>query len=427
MDIKKKLVIGAENIKGATKCVSWNGPFPLLSNYHEIYFYIPSLDTKSFSNIFNKSLSHFLDLREQLFEIMKSPIFSVVCITGPKITTQAVSNYDFLPFKLQRTEGNIETLEDVSFSNDSYLQKVKSSDGYFGHSVDSKYLNNKLSSTTSMRFNWRLFPVIRTLHRYSVAFTIQLVAEESVNQFNQARWKPIPNFGTNILFVPKIFSNPQDNLNILIANGERNDTTVRPNWFTQLKLPNEDTILSMIRTAQKQKDTAEKEILKQTLIIDEYSNLKDILSNKGLVLEKSIDFAFNFLGITLRKGIPAQEDRWLEDGADKIPMEIKGHTGSVKTEDIRQIIERTRLSKNTIGPTQGILIENPYCETEPSSRRPSFEKTGDKIIEKSESFNIALLDTITLFEFITEKLKKGSFDTNSFKKLLFTSIGVIKK
>jgi hypothetical protein len=427
MIFKKKLVIGADNVKGATKCVGWNEAFPLLSNYHEIYFYMPSLDLKTFMVVVAKNLANFLKLRDQLFEVLKSPIFTVFCVTAPRFKANGISNYDFLPFTLEREEGAVETFENIDISRDSYLANIKSSDGYFGYSVGSAYLSNKLISNENLRFFWRLIPILKTLHRHPVAFTVQLVAEESVVEFGERRWKTINDFGTPIAFAPKIADKPQDNLRLLISKIEVDETVEKPEWFSKIKLPGEEKLLKVITDIQVEKEQAEAKLVENAKLLKRYEELKSILCSKGVPLENSVDAVFDFLEIQLKKGTPGQEDRWLVQDVNEVPIEIKGHIGPIKTEDIRQIIERTRLSKNSIGLTQGLLIANPYCEIEPSHRKPSFSKTGDKIIEKSESFNVGLLDAMTLLKFVEVKLETGKFDTDKFKKLLFNSIGVIKK
>ena len=420
---KKKLIIGVKAIKGANVCVDWLEPLPTIGDFHETYIFLPSLDKKILGKIVSGRPSYFEDFRQELLEALKAEL-TIYLITAPEVNDKGISNYSLLPFSLSRKEKKVETFKEDELSG--YYANVGFSQGYFEWRVDNSFLNANLTSNDKIRFSWRIHPFLESLHNKLISFSVRLTAETYEWEYRNYRWKTLENYGGSIIIAPPTTKiDPIKGLETLLKDEESEGGYEKPEWFEKIKLPEEEELTEKLKVSSKKKAKYEKEIKDVEDKLAEIEKHKWILKLKEKPLEKAVDRAFEFLGIPLAKGRLYQEDRWFEFGDNRIPVEIKGHENAIRRRDIRQIIDRTNEAENKIGKTAGILIVNPYCDEDPTIRKASFENGGDNIIEKAIAFEVILIDTLTLFKCIKNKLNGYDAISSALKQKLITSKGVL--
>lgn len=414
----KKLVIGLKNVKGATRCIDWLEPLPVIGNYHETYLYLPTLTENVLGKIIGEKPDFTDELKDELFQAIKADL-SIYCVTAPLIEIKGISNYDFFPFELSIVNKKIETFDDTP--QGKYLPNVEFTDNCFNVVVGSNYLKSKITSTEKMKFSWQFVPILRSLHNKAVAFTIKFCIEVFEWNHGFSNWKTINDRGGIFIFLPPTTRiAPEKGLDILVGEDQEAQLVDKPEWFLKLLLPNEETIRQELEEAKSQKLSLDARILELENQLSEIEQYKWAFRLKDTSLEKIIDKIFEFLEVPLARGRKSQEDRWFEIEGAKIPVEIKGHENNLRRRDIRQIIDRTNEAENTLGKTAGILIANAYCEIDPNSRPPTFDDKNDGIINKATSFEVALLDIPNLMKILKRKMAGEDVKSLLISKLVDT-------
>ncbi len=417
MEEKKKLIVGARGIKNATRCVDWLEPIPALTNYHEVYFYLPSLRKDLFEKLLSKDKEVFSRLKVELFDSLTAGMFSY-CITAPQFkSSSGISNYDFLPFNIQMEDRVIETFSEKK--KNGYLSFIDVASGYFDRKVDATYLQSKLVSNDDTSYGWRLIPMLESLDKKAVAFYVGLYKYNRLWESSLAtyQWKIDDKYGGAVFFYPPTtLIDPIQGLNSIVKGNKDDDPQIDPpDWFSTLTFPGEEDCRIRISELEIKKSSITDEIKKEEKKITSFLAFKWALRLKDEPLERAIDNIFEFLGLSIQNGKPSEEDRILTEEGVSIPIEIKGHEGGMRGRDIRQIIFRTDNAINSNGQVKGIMVVNPYCAIDPETRHQSFDNAIDKFIDKAVAHEIALIDTKTLIE-VVKLVMSG--DKNVQKKLL---------
>jgi|GEM_PF-4156368 len=421
----KILIIGYKDVKKATKCLDWREPLSTIGtigNFNTTYIILPTLTKKIMEEVLEKDSEYFSKLHEQIFDAVDNGL-DVYIITAPQIEVGEISNYSILPFGMNRVEVKINSFGE--YPDNKYLSHVKKTDGYFSKITDSEYLESNHPTTSYKRYSWRLFPLLTSLNNKNIAFIVKPVCEIFNESRYRGHWVEASKYGGLIIFMPPPTEiDLQEGIKLLLKLEAPETEEEAPEWFNEINLPTEDDLKNQIKKLKTNQIEINKQIEQKEKDLKKLQSFKWVLKLQGKPLEKAVEKAFDFLGIELEKGRVAEEDRWLVIDKNKIPIEIRGHDGSIKYDDIRQIVDRTFDANNTIGETEGILIVNPYCDTKPSERTDSFSDGTDRIKKKAISTKVALLDTKTLFAFVLRKMQGKDIKKELLDKLTQT-VGVI--
>ena len=127
------------------------------------------------------------------------------------------------------------------------------------------------------------------------------------------------------------------------------------------------------------------------------------------------------MGINLEGKDTFQEDKTYVDGETKIPVEIKGHEGSITLKDLRQSYSRIPNAKipNKSTP-KTIFIGNPYRLTRLIDRKIDFEPN---MVEEAEKWDLCLLSTRVIWKYYIDFLETGK---SNLKEKIITTIGLLK-
>lgn len=423
MHKEKILVIGVNKIRGANTSLTWLQPLPTLGNFHETYLYLPSLSESVMERLVKQNHDYFQELKDEIFECLKAGL-SIYCVTAPLVRTSGLTNYDFLPFSLKRFDKKINTFKNPS--EKGYLSTVKEVDGFFESNIGYEYLLTKIRPVKGYRVTWKISSYLESLHNKLIAFSIRLVEEKSDYFHNQERWTATNGYGGGIIFLPPVQEDPIAHLETIISDDEPSCLPDKPEWFSAIELPGVSKMKQELDRLKAELVGITDQIQSKEEELNKLEGMKWVTSLKGKALEIAVDSVFAFLGIPLLEGAANQEDRWLEIDGAKIPIEIKGHEQAVRRKDLRQILDRTKLTENSLGKTLGILIANPYCYQDPQRRPSSFDDKNDKLVSGAEGWDIALVDTLALLDLVIRKLKGEKNLTQTILKTLTTSIGIVK-
>lgn len=212
-------------------------------------------------------------------------------------------------------------------------------------------------------------------------------------------------------------------LNILIAIDKElrrgGDKTPTPDWAndSEFKLKEENCILAEIQTASQQIDTLVIQKNKAIEKLDESRKLKDLLFEKGKILERAIIAALEILeckaenyndeNLELDQVILSPEgERFIGEAEGKDSSAVNIDKFRQLTSNIQEDLKREEVSNAAIG----ILFGNGYRLTEPSERKEQFT---EKCISTAKSSNCILIRTSDLFRVV--KYIKDSSNTQFAK------------
>lgn len=193
------------------------------------------------------------------------------------------------------------------------------------------------------------------------------------------------------------------------------DKTPTPNWTneSEFELAEENRLMVEIQTMAQQMDTLV--VQKNELIekLDESRKLKDLLFEKGKILERAIIAALEILeykaenyndgNLELDQVILSPEgERFIGEAEGKDSLAVNIEKFRQLTSNIQEDLRREEVSN----PTIGILFGNGYRLTKLSEREEQFT---EKCIHTAKSSNCTLVRTSDLFR--VAKYVKDSSDT----------------
>jgi hypothetical protein len=202
--------------------------------------------------------------------------------------------------------------------------------------------------------------------------------------------------------------------------------TLPPVWTDQFPLQGEDGLRSELKRLSEENAGTELKIRDAESRLQSLVALKKLLYADGTELEQSVWTALEHLGAKVgASDEPGFEDRWFEDPSTgaKAVLEVKGHIGAMKKDDVRQAEEwvgRWYEKKGEV--VKGVLFGNPDRQLAPKDRPAPWPS---QLVEFATAKGLALVTTTQLFDAIV-RTEKGEITSRSFIDSLFSAAGPVR-
>ncbi len=388
----KVLIIGASGKYRSSDIYSWRrleNDQPLIGDYSNVVIYMPSLHDEPFEA--GHALRLLNDIRKGVADALQGDIH-VYYVISPPVQFPNVNSYALIPFTI---EHDIETGKNF---------KYKSTD-------DFPYLNKVAGWQVAFKDNPHNFAVSDILHAF----------------VSTARTNHEKNAAFRIEFRQQNTGAPKGKLTIMPPimddNSPSEAKTINelldyflPVEELEVKLPERYQAIALPGEADLKKEDGE---LEQAIAnattrrgsigteLREYDQLKGLVAFKGKSLEKCVDVALKKLGVDYESTNTNKEDGNLALTAEtKIPVEIKGHeTKGSSEQDLRQVIARLK-DTSVDQSVRGLLIVNPFYNL-PDEERGKKKAFESSVVQQAKAFNIVLLDTRVLLEYVADQLDSG--------------------
>jgi hypothetical protein len=197
-----------------------------------------------------------------------------------------------------------------------------------------------------------------------------------------------------------------------------------PDWVAAYSVPAEASIASEIALMKQERQDLEQRMSEARTRAAEAARARLLLYGSG-----EDDFE-SIVRNTLRELGARMEDpeaKGIEDGKlvrdeGRAVLEIKGRTGPIKLEDVRQVVQWATDATAKDGTSyKPLIVGNPHCD------KPLQDRGGvlaPNAAAHAYTTGVGVLTTTQLFEALRQK-QDGSFDQGHFWKALFETIGVI--
>lgn len=192
-----------------------------------------------------------------------------------------------------------------------------------------------------------------------------------------------------------------------------------PSWVNQVSVPGEKEMVSKLEGL----DLKIKRLVEETGALSRSLNqkleVKKLLYEQGLPLEKAVQLAFQELGYSLER--EGDKDLAYKGPSSKIIFEVTGSAGPIDLGKLRQLLEFVNGEEKKSGKTPtGVLLGNNEMDTPPKERGTPFTK---HVLDGAKPFGICLLPTIELFNAVIS-FRESKLDPKKFLDDLVSTIGV---
>jgi hypothetical protein len=198
----------------------------------------------------------------------------------------------------------------------------------------------------------------------------------------------------------------------------------RPAWTAGFSLPTEKRVASEITSLEQKRRQLENDISTALARAADAGRPSLLLFEKGKeVLEPVVRSALRELGAEVsasdHEGI---EDGLLSYGDQFAVIEIKGRTGPIKQDDVRQVVQWASDARLRDGRDyKPIIVGNPHCDLAPSDR-------GEPLAPNASTYarngGVVLLKTVQVYEALRRK-QEGAFDPDNFWTQVFGGSGAL--
>jgi hypothetical protein len=173
--------------------------------------------------------------------------------------------------------------------------------------------------------------------------------------------------------------------------------TLPPEWTDALRIPGEEALLEKGTAFADELRRIQEDRKGLSVRLEELCWYKRLMYETGPALETVCRRVLQELGATVGDAEVAKEDIVLEFEGNKAIAEVKGNTGAVKLDDLRQLGHYKDDYRIKLGrEVKGILLGNPWRLVPPSERRQA-AFTPDACSYASDR-SIALVTTVALYE-----------------------------
>jgi hypothetical protein len=348
--------------------------------------------------------------------------------------TSTIRNSDWDPFPVSRVEEGGDTKEVLDDHFQRYFDAVGSWVFYFRANRDSYFfmgLEEKWGSAFHVSCLDRPIVINRQRQAIGLTFAYGLHAYTSHNVWGADRkWKAEPDFvsGSVYYLPPPTRVSDDEAVRILLEDlcGIEARATA-PGWAALVDLPGSCELEDQIRARQGQIHRVQKELDPLLNEKERREAFKAILYETGITpLQETVEAAFKELGF---KTLPSEvsDEFYIEFGGQQALVEVKGVDKSASLKDVRQVIDYQLEYEQRHGDSiKAILVVNAWRHLPPEKR--GLARTlvfPDNVVKRAEANNIALLDTVELFNALNA-FWLGQVETQDlFDKLLDTR-GVVK-
>lgn len=195
-----------------------------------------------------------------------------------------------------------------------------------------------------------------------------------------------------------------------------------PGWAVSLELPANRELEEQIRARRAGIENIQKEL--EPLLTEKQRReaFKAILYETGISpLQETVEAAFKELGF---KTLPSDvsDEFYIEFKGTRALAEVKGHERSASLTDLRQLIDYQLAHEQKHGTAvKSVLVVNAWRKVPPEKRGlPSTVVFPPNVVGRAEANNIALLDTLQLFDALNAFWLEKVDTQRLFDKLLNT-------
>jgi len=423
------LVIGSTGHQGVTNCIEW-GSLVYVGDYDALIIDTTTLTEEKLLEIIQEDNGYFNKLKKDISDVQEKRGIAISCIISPYVFSKTpnasenvnevlknnVNNYSWSPIIpiFEKIPDGQKLNKDKSTIAREYLDKISSYSLLFDGCVNN---TGYVDKTEDKKIYTKLHDdsLLNNIIGRSVAFAITW----KVHQYSD--YTVLVDGNLPIKFIPPT-DNINDGINILIKELSKISEEAAPDWVSGVTLPGENEIEEQIDKKMKSIELTNIEIQD---LEKEKANLniyKKLLHSQGAELEEIVEKSFLLFGIDLQKPSVANiEDRYFKTSDDKrIYFEVRGVNRLMNESDLAQLIKRVaEKPKSDKYNTRGIFVFNHQNRLRPDERSNAFHHNIEK---QAKSFNLCLIDTITLFNLVIKKLEgDGDYD---FNMNLLNTVGI---
>jgi hypothetical protein len=276
-------------------------------------------------------------------------------------------------------------------------------------------------------------PIATTRYEKLIAMRIHLAAVAYTRTVGRYSDQPDPSSGQVVARSSPVFWLPKPDR---VSAEESIDTILRerfgialvtrvPDWASSYSLPDEAPIAESISTLERERSDLEHRISEVRAAANSAAKPRLLLYEKGReALEPVVREVLRELGSRVEE----PEANGIEDGMlfcqyGSAVLEIKGRTGPIKQDDVRQVVQWAGDARLRDGVEyKPLIVGNAHCET-------PLEERGAPLAPNAERYaingSVAVVTTAQLFEALRRK-QAGSFDEATFWKTVFESNGLAR-
>ncbi len=269
-------------------------------------------------------------------------------------------------------------------------------------------------------------PIAETRFQRAIACQIEFKEVEKDGSKHAPTTKVTARSGPVIWLPPPTEITAEEAINLILKerNGLRFEK-VAPEWITAYQLPAEVPIEAEMRRLREEIRQLEAAYLLTEQQLKTEARFRKLLYEQGEdALEPVVRDALRLLGAhvidPVRRGV---EDGTLVDPFGRGGLlEIKGRSGPLKFEDVRQLDfwVRSKLAEEDAVAPKGVLIANLFCSNPPGRRGVVFP---DNCVRAAQRLEICLVTTTQLFNALLLH-QQGILDVERFWNAVYNTNGV---
>ena len=434
MTINKKynvLVIGSKDHKSASKCIEWGEELVYVGDYDALIINTTTLTKEILQSIVQKDNGYFEKIRKDITNVQEVKGIKITCIITPyvfakeiqegdpnDILINTINNYSWspiIPFFEEIPQGEKLNFKEPCLPK-TYLDKIKKYSLLFKNSVNNTGYVDK-SKDGYLYTKLHKYSLLNNVVGRNVAFAIQW----KLHKYSDYTVLADSNFP--IKFIPPT-ENVNEGVDILISELCRIEEESAPEWIEDITIPGEEEIQKTIDKKFQEIDIANKGIQALEDQLESLRVYKKLLYAQGIELEEIVEKSLALLGVPLKlPSVSNKEDRFFTTTDDKkIYIEIRGVNRLMSEGDLTQLIKRIAEKPISINyKTRGIFIFNHQNKKKITERAEAFHHNIEK---QAKTFDLGLIDTVSLFELIKRKLQGNNI--GNFDKVLFNTLGVFR-
>lgn len=343
----------------------------------------------------------------------------IIIIGSPKeITTEIKEHYSscfspvsLLPVEVEWTIEKGNTINLVNEKYKYYFDKVKEWNFHFDNLIGRQPENKIVNISQNIKIlleniKCSITPVAVNLYDKPISclfnFTATTYDKKVINSCSII-WLPPISIGDKAEVIKEILDNKYNFF----------QKSIEPEWILNYNLLSMVSINNEIENLNKEIELIED---KKKAQIEKYNKkklLRNILYEQGKALEIHVADALKELGCEIIEN----KEKFNEDIQFKDPnglnwiVEVKGRTGNLKRDDIRQLddwVKKLILEKNWTG--YAVIIGNYQCNVNPNDRKNIISENEQKSLKR---FGFNLITTLELYSAIKRK-ENGNFNEKKY-------------
>ncbi len=421
---RKTLVVGSTGFTGVT-CVNWfDGPVPNAADFdlvlvngltlRRIFSETPGDEKKGKPvKLVNEWRAWLTELRERLRKLLKSGghVFAIVTddavtygmrtvdsMKGPVPIPRFVSNDDWLPLPItfNTEQGDTCVMKDMQFAR--YMANVRRWEFHLSIGGDGDQASEIAHEHSEHEVVVRLLPIAVNRQGSPIAATFYYTIHERSGR----RTLEVPSGRSGDLHIlppPTIASDDEAGRVILEDFCGVAVRQIAPEWAASVAMPGTNDLDQQIQSKYQAINDIQSALAPVLAERERRERLKAILYETGIEpLQEVVETVFKELGLATKPSSVSDEFVVEHEGRELL-VEVKGNEKSAKLTDLRQLIDYQLQHEQKHGSAiKSVLIVNAWRSVEPEKRGQGDTVIfPDNVVRRSVDNNIALLDTVELF------------------------------